>query len=134
VEFSLALIPFLLLLMAIVDLGRAIYMSNGVTQAAREIARVTSVHVCDSSLCLLGNSSQTQAVVAIQKNLVPNLGGGGSITFACTNVADEIEADTACDSGHYVRVTVSVAYTALTPILSMVAPQTLVSTAHVQVP
>ena len=35
VEFSLALIPFLFMLMGVVDLGRGIYTSNGVAQAAR---------------------------------------------------------------------------------------------------
>ena len=35
---------FLLLLFGVVDLGRGIYQFNGVSQAAREIARVTSVH------------------------------------------------------------------------------------------
>ena len=44
VEFSLLLIPFLWILMGIVDLGRGIYIYNGVNQAARELARVTSVH------------------------------------------------------------------------------------------
>ena len=44
VEFSLAVTVFLLLMMAIVDFGRGIYMYNGVSQAAREVARTTSVH------------------------------------------------------------------------------------------
>jgi hypothetical protein len=43
VEFSLAFIVFVVLLMAIFDFGRGIYMFNGVSQAAREIARATSV-------------------------------------------------------------------------------------------
>ena len=37
VEFSLAVTVFLLLVMAIVDFGRGIYMYNGVSQAAREV-------------------------------------------------------------------------------------------------
>ena len=44
VEFAIAVIPFLMLLMAVVDLGRGIYMLNGTSEAARDIARVTSVH------------------------------------------------------------------------------------------
>ena len=43
VEFSLAFIVFVVLLMAIFDFGRGIFMFNGVSQAAREIARATSV-------------------------------------------------------------------------------------------
>ena len=135
VEFSLALIPFLLILMGIIDLGRGVYMNSGVNQAAREIARVTSVHPCNTGSCVLGNSSETAAVIATQKGLIPGLGGPtSSITFDCTTVSDVVVPGTTCISGNYVRITVSVPYAALTPILGMVAPSTLASTAHVQVP
>lgn len=135
VEFSLALIPFLVILMGIVDLGRGIYMSSGVTQAAREIARTTAVHPCNTGSCTLGNSAETQATIAAQRGLVPGLGGpASSITFVCTNISDVVQPGTSCISGQFIRITVSVPYAALTPVLSMVAPTTLVSTAHVEVP
>ena len=136
VEFSLALIPFLLILMGIADLGRGIYMSNGVNQAAREIARVTAVHLRNTSgICTLGNSPETAAVINTQKNLVPNLGSAASsITFACTTVTDVTLSTVGCHPGSSGKVTVSVPYTALTPVLSMVAPSTLVASAHIQVP
>jgi Flp pilus assembly protein TadG len=135
VEFSIVLIPFLLILMGIVDLGRGIYMSNGVNEAAREIARTTAVHLCASS-CTLGNSAQTTATINTQKRLIPGLAGStSSITFTCTTVSDvAVTTGSPCSSGNYVKVTVSVPYAALTPVLSMVAPSTLVSTAHIQVP
>ena len=44
VEFSLVVVPFVFIMMGIFDLGRGIYMMNGTAEAAREIARVTSVH------------------------------------------------------------------------------------------
>ena len=44
VEFSLAIIVFLVILMGVFDLGRGIFVYNGVSQAAREIARATAVH------------------------------------------------------------------------------------------
>jgi Flp pilus assembly protein TadG len=44
VELALSLLVLLGLLLGILDLGRAIYMYNGVEQAEREIARVASVH------------------------------------------------------------------------------------------
>jgi Flp pilus assembly protein TadG len=139
VEFSLALIPFLVILMGIIDLGRGIYMSNGVTQAAREIARVTAVHPCKASPCTLGNSTETAEAIATQKRLIPGLGSPTStISFTCTTVSDATVTDnapgSACNPGKYIRVTVTVGYSALTPILSMVAPTTLSSTAHIQVP
>ena len=136
VEFSLALIPFLLILMGIVDLGRGIYMSNGVNQAAREIARVTAVHRCATSgACILGNSAETAAVINVQKNLIPGLASpSASISFACTTVEDTTISTTSCAAPNFVKVTVSVPYTALTPVLSMVAPSTLVSSAHIEMP
>jgi Flp pilus assembly protein TadG len=136
VEFSLALIPFLMLVMGIADLGRGIYMSNGATDAAREIARATAVHPCNTSSCTLGNSAETLDAIATQKRLIPNL-AAGSITIACASISDATITSTStnpCKSGNFIRVTVSIPYAALTPLLSMVAPTTLVSTAHIEVP
>jgi Flp pilus assembly protein TadG len=139
VEFSLALIPFVMMLLGIFDLGRGIYMNNGVSEAAREIARATAVHPCDTSSCTLGNSPETLAVIATQKGLIPGLGSASSsVTFACTTVSDVVVTGNPTCSGDrdvlYVRVTVAVPFSVLTPLLSMVAPSTLQSTAHVQVP
>ena len=132
VEFSLALIPFLLIIMGIFDLGRGIYASNGVTQAAREIARVTAVHPCATSPCTLGTSAETQAVIATQAKMLPNF-SSSSVTIGCSKL-DDTTVTTFCRSGEFIRVTVSVQFTTLTPLLSMVAPKTLVSTPHVEVP
>jgi Flp pilus assembly protein TadG len=140
VEFSLALIPFVLILLGIFDLGRGIYMNNGVSEAAREIARATAVHPCDTSSCTLGNSSETLAVVETQKGLIPGMGSAASsVTFACTTVSDVVvTGNPSCSSDNnetlYIRVTVQVPFSVLTPVLSMVAPSTLQSTAHIQVP
>ena len=135
VEFSLALIPFVLVLMGIVDLGRGIYMYNGVSEAAREIARVTAVHPGTT----LGDSSQTQGVIGTQKNLVPGLADAtATITFSCTTISDAAIAGPGCATTTsqvaFVRVQISVPFGVLTPLLSMVAPTTLSATAHVQVP
>ena len=69
VEFSLVIIPFFFLIMGIFDLGRGIYMMNGTAEAAREIARVTSVHSgcpINAVSCDLGSSTQTANVVNTQ--------------------------------------------------------------------
>ncbi len=137
VEFSLVLIPFLWILMGILDLGRGIYTANGVGQAARELARATSVHTCNTSVspCTLGTSPETAAVLGTQQNLVPGLGGPGStVTYTCTTITDAVLPSTSCTSGSFVRVTVSVPFSVITPLLSMVAPATLSSTTHIQIP
>jgi Flp pilus assembly protein TadG len=138
VEFSLALIPFLVILMGIVDLGRGIYMNNGVTEAARQIARATAVHPCSVSPCTtgadLGTSAETLATIGTQRTLIPGMTGTDAVQVTCTTVSDQVVNGPGCASSNYIRVTVTVRYSALTPILSMVAPATLSSTAHIQVP
>jgi hypothetical protein len=57
------------LILGIVDLGRGIYLYNGVSQAAREIARSASVHPGVP----LGSSPETAAVIRNQMNLVPGM-------------------------------------------------------------
>ena len=74
VEFSLVVVPFVFIMMGIFDLGRGIYMMNGTAEAAREIARVTSVHSgcpLNAVSCDLGSSTETANVVATQRRLVP---------------------------------------------------------------
>jgi Flp pilus assembly protein TadG len=137
VEFSLVLIPFLLILMGIIDLGRGIYTYNGVAQAARELARATSVHTCDTtkSTCTLGTSPETANVRGTQNTMVPGLAGGtASVTYTCTSITDVTLSSVNCQSGSFVKVTVSVPFQVITPVLSMVAPSTLSSTTHVEVP
>ena len=125
VEFSLVLIVFLVLMMAIVDLGRGIYMYNGVSQAAREVARVTSVHPGAT----LGTSTQTKGVIATQKGLIPNL---KDPSFACVDIdASVVTGD--CEPGHRVRVTIVAPYTPVTPVLGLVGTWNMSSTSSVEI-
>ena len=75
VEFSLVIIPFVFIMMGIFDLGRGIYMMNGTAQAAREIARVASVHSgCPQGspdTCDMGLSTEIANVVATQRRMLP---------------------------------------------------------------
>ena len=134
VEFSLALIPFLFLLMGTVDLGRGLYTNNGVAQAAREIARVTSVHQCVGPCTSATWSAETLAVINTQKRLVPGLATSG-ITIDCTDMADAtvtVAAGDFCPADDFIRVTESVSFSVITPLLPVPRPMTFTSTAHVQ--
>jgi hypothetical protein len=85
--------------------------------------------------CTLGNSPQTLAVIATQKNLVPGLSAAAaSITIVCTNVTDTPVIGAGCPSGDFIRVVVRVPFSVVTPLLNMVAPSTLTSSAHIEVP
>ena len=129
VEFSLVLIIFMVLIMGVFDLGRGIYMYNGVSEAAREIARVTIVHVGTP----MGTSAQTTSVVNTQKGLVPSL---GNPTFACVDIDDTaapVPAGT-CIGPYRVKVTITAPYRPVTPLLSLSGTWTMSSTSSIQVP
>ena len=89
VEFSLAIIVFMVLIMGIIDLGRLVYQYNGASQAARALARETSVHPGSP----LGTSAETTAVLATQRQLMPV----GTATYACVDIAGATVSGT-CDA------------------------------------
>ena len=75
-EFALVLPVFLLMLLGMVDIGRAVWANNAVANAAREAARYASVHggscedlvsgtACSSdSFCPVGPAGPTTAIPA----------------------------------------------------------------------
>ena len=141
VEFSLALIPFLLLLMGVLDLGRAIYQMNTTSQAAREIARVTSVHRCANTAngCSdLGDASQTQATINTQKGLIPGLVFNYSTDIDCVDVADNVIPDDQCvpktDTEYFIRVHVRSTFSPVTPLLGVFGDHTFESWSRIQLP
>ena len=123
VEFSLVIIPFFFLIMGIFDLGRGIYMMNGTAEAAREIARVTSVHSgcpLNAVTCDLGSSTETASVLATQRRLVPGLAINTATDITCVDINDVVKADNTCRWGvDYVRVRVTSSFAPITPIVSM---------------
>lgn len=133
VEFSLAIIPFLILLMAVVDLGRGIYMANGTAEAAREIARTTSVHLYDSC-CDLGTSTQAAGTIATQRGLIPGLTINPSVDIVCVDELDQVIADSTCKPGDYVRVHVTAPFTPITPLVSAFGSHVFDSTSRIKIP
>ena len=123
VEFSLVVVPFVFILMGIFDLGRGIYMMNGTAEAAREIARVTSVHSgcpLNAVTCDLGSSTETANVLATQRRLVPGLAINTATDIACVDINDVVKADNTCRWGvDYVRVRVTSSFVPITPVVSM---------------
>ena len=132
---------FLVMLMGIFDVGRLIFMYNGVSEAAREIARRTSVHTFDavSALDSLGSSDETRETVDIQRGLVPGMHDvpPGSPNFECVDIAGAPSlSGSRCgwdEYQDYVRVTVSATYQPIT-LLGVVGPITLQSSSTVAIP
>jgi hypothetical protein len=128
-EFALALPILVLILMGVFDFGRAVYMYNGVSQAARELARATSVHPCAGNPCTLGTSPETAAVLATQRSLIPGL---QTPTFTCVDITGApVHSVTTCVSGDDVQVKVIAKYSPITPILSLIGNLDLQSTSSV---
>jgi hypothetical protein len=123
VEFSLAIVVFLVLMMAIFDFGRAIMQYNGVAQAAREIARVTAVHEGTDFSTPEGRSVETLAVIETQKRLVPAL---EDPTITCVLIDGSVKATT-CEEGDWINVEIHASYSPITPLLGLVGTWDLFS-------
>jgi TadE-like protein len=139
VEFSIAVIPFLLLLMGVLDLGRAIYAMNGISEAAREIARATSVHRCSNTPCAdLGTSAESQDVIATQRALIPGLVFNPSTDIDCVDATDLPVADASCKPSSatdlYIRVHVRSTFTPITPLVAVFGNHTFDSWSRIQLP
>ena len=134
VEFSIAVVPFLMLLMGVIDLGRGIYSMNGTSQAAREIARVTSTHLWGAGQDV-GTSSETLAVVATQRGLIPGLAINPATGIVCVDETDTVVADKLCrpDGKHFVRVVVEAPFAPVTPLVSAFGIHTFSSTSRITV-
>ena len=134
VEFSLTIIVFLVVLMGVVDFGMAIYKYNGVSQAARELARVTSVHPCavvGALTCTPGGSAETQEVLATQKNLVPGL---LDPVYTCVDDSGTPVAPNPCDfSKDSVQVEVTADYRPITPLLGLTGTWTMKGSSSAQI-
>jgi hypothetical protein len=132
VEFALVIIVFLVIMMGIVDFGMAIYKFNGVSQAAREIARVTSVHPCSTPgalTCSPGGSAETQDVIDIQKGLIPGL---DDPTITCIDQAGASASP--CDfSTDSVRVEIEAPYQPITPLIGLTGTWTMKGSSSAQI-
>lgn len=132
VEFSLAFTVFMLLMMGVLDFGMSVYKYNGVAQAAREIARVASVHQGSSF-----SSPEISAVEATQKGLIPGLIVS---TPTCTDIAansvsfiTDKNGNQLCPATAFVTVTVTSPYKAVTPLLGLLGTWTMKGSSSAQI-
>jgi hypothetical protein len=125
VEFALGITVFLTILIGLVDLARAAFLFNGVSDAAREIARVTSVHPGSS----LGSSAETTSSVSAERALVPGL----TVTsYACIDIAGAA-ATTPCQPGDWVKVSVRTSFQPILPLLSPFGPITFATASSAKI-
>ena len=116
VEFAFGIIVFLTLLIGIVDLARASFMFNGVSEAAREIARETSVHPGTGAL---GDEPRDDRPSS-RRSGAWSRASGRRPTSATTSPAS-CRSD-ACQPGDWVRVTASTTFQPALPFLAGARP------------
>jgi TadE-like protein len=126
VEFALGITIFLTILIGLVDLARAAFLFNGVSDAAREIARVTSVHPGSPSL---GSSAETTSSVSAERVLVPGL----TVTsYSCIDLAGAA-ATSPCQPGDWVKVSVRTSFQPILPLLSPFGPFTFATASSAKI-
>ena len=125
VEFAMAITVFLLLIMAVVDLGRLAYQYNGVTETVHELARTTSVYAGSP----LGSSSETLSVLQTQRRMVPGL---GTPSYVCVDIAGAPLSAT-CPGGGWVRVTISSTFVPSSPLVVLLGTIVLTTSASAQI-
>ena len=128
VEFALSVTVFLMLLMAVFDFGRAIYMNNGLSQAAREVARTASVHQGISDW-----SDEAKATIATQEALVPGLTVPLWKCVPSGSTDDSAGSTELCDEHEYVVVTAQASYTPIS-LLGFLGTINLEAKSRIQVP
>jgi Flp pilus assembly protein TadG len=136
VEFSLVLPIFLVMMMGIVDVGRAIWAQNSLASAAREGARLAIVHGGTSTtLCPIGPPATTETIPPATTPSCPylapstqqikdaviaaaNAGGTGLTVTVCYGTGCSGDTSTATNArGTPVTVAVSSRINLLTPQL-----------------
>ena len=111
VEFALVIPIFLLLLVAIFDLGRAVFAYNTLTNAAREGARLAIVNQDEASI--VQHAKNASAIVELN---VPNV----EVHFWQLNPDGTPDTSTPCDlvaNGCLAVVSFEATYQPITPII-----------------
>ena len=126
VEFALAFTIFIVIVMAVLDLAKGVYMYDSVSHAAREIARTASVHPGAT----LGTSPEVASTVSAQQAIIPNL---GTPAFTCVDISGASVSGT-CGPGSWVRVTIAAPYRSVTPLIGLVGTFQIQSASSIQIP
>lgn len=127
VEFSFGIIVFIMLFIGMIDLARGVFMFNGVSQAAGEIARETSIYPGNGAL---GASPESVAIYQVQRGLVPGLTVTAS-DFQCYDISGVLQVDS-CKPGDWVRVTARTTFVPAIPFVAGLGPFVLSSTSSAE--
>lgn len=119
VEFALVLLPFVMLLFGIIDLGRYVSTANALNSAAREGARFASVAVRPPEC---NGLSREQCARTVTTGRVWGAGAAVTVAVECTrfaaNGASSNPAVSACRTNDLLTVRATAPFTLVTPIVS----------------
>ena len=141
VEFALVFPIFLLVLFAILDIGRYVFVNNSINQAAREGARYGSVeqwyYTCPASVPVASKDLFTCTAATTKERLV-----GAAVdnpTVTCSDGAGVPKLATECGTADILKVVVTTGTTTnkfrfFTPVIGQIfSPPTIVGTAQVAI-
>lgn len=111
VEFALVLLPFLLLVMGVFDLGRAVFYDHMLGNAAREGARVGVV---------AGRTAAEICARAASVVLLPDVPGGAACGVAGSLTVAVPQRGTPGSATDPVRVTLSYTFRPVTPLIAQI--------------
>jgi Flp pilus assembly protein TadG len=127
VEFSLVFPIMLLLVFALIDIGRVVYAHNAISEAAREAARWGSVQARSAT-----------DIPAIEAHAVDNIAGFGGVTATATCIRPGVVV-LPCAQNDTLEVEVQASIEMITPVIAQLMnasglnPFDLTSTAQVLV-
>jgi Flp pilus assembly protein TadG len=134
-EFALVFPIFLIIVFAIIDVGRFVYTANTVSNSAREAARVGSVGARPPECA---GMSREACVRRVARDRSWGVGGTPQTTVQCDRVGlgggTTSVSVSACRTGDLLRVRIAVPFTVVTPIIGQVlAGATVVGESRVTV-
>lgn len=125
VEFALTIPIFVVLLFALLDLGRLVYINNALAEAAREGARWGSVQ---------GRSGTAAGMTSIATHTTGMLAAVPSPTVTVTCQNRNLNTVATCASDYFLTVQVSSQVSMLTPVIAgLVGTKTYSATSKVTV-
>jgi hypothetical protein len=119
VEFALIIIPFFLLVMGLFDLGRGIYASSVLSNAAREGARagIVASRTADQ-LCGVALRATSPLLPGVTPPSPPACGAAGALAVAV------LDRGTQGDPADPVQVRATYTFKLITPLIGRIVEQT----------
>ena len=120
VEYAVALLPFLLLLMGLFDLSRAVLYQHLITNAAREAARHgIAAQRTPAAICTVAIEATAGSLPGVPG--AAGCSGAGTGTVTAGGLSLTVTRDPASVPTRYVSVQLSYSFNPITPLIATIA-------------